>query len=400
LTVRIAYNLFTQRAKQESRLRVVGQAGEARRRRDVYRNNGAGEMLVYSAADFEDFRAARPEMPASMEGDLERVIRLLAEEPLGRGGCTPPTTRRSRGRSTSRAGELRHTVAGLNWFIDHAETIDDRNNRAIAKLGGGIAVQHRMAYQGEYFVERYGAKAAERAPPIRRMLASGVPVEPARTPLGRFVQPVGVARLARHRKTLAGTPLYPRPTGWTATWRCGSGPKRTPVLRGARQEGANQGTQLADLAVLSQDYSPFPRTTFRTRRRCSRCSAASRYTPRTSSRISPAAAARDAGLVSSAYFGGYQPRDRSQAIAHAVAARSMATRARRRGRRRAGARERAFWGALGCSCWHSDAAGHSDSAFGILARMSRSVLPWSATSTGPCRCCCSCSRSSPGSSTP
>jgi hypothetical protein len=27
---------------------------------DTYRHNGAGEMLVYSAADFEDFRVARP----------------------------------------------------------------------------------------------------------------------------------------------------------------------------------------------------------------------------------------------------------------------------------------------------------------------------------------------------
>src|SRR3989442_466652 len=65
---------------------------------------------------------------------------------------------------------------GLHWFIDHAETIDDRNIERIAKLGGGIAVQHCMAYQGEYFVERYGQRAAERTPPIRRMLDMGVPV--------------------------------------------------------------------------------------------------------------------------------------------------------------------------------------------------------------------------------
>ena len=46
----------------------------------------------------------------------------------------------------------------------------------IAKLGGGIAVQHRMAYQGEYFVERYGQRAAEHSPPIRRMMEAGLPV--------------------------------------------------------------------------------------------------------------------------------------------------------------------------------------------------------------------------------
>ena len=47
---------------------------------------------------------------------------------------------------------------GLHWFFDHAETVTDRNLERIKALGGGIAVQHRMAYQGEYFVDRYGAE--------------------------------------------------------------------------------------------------------------------------------------------------------------------------------------------------------------------------------------------------
>ena len=31
----------------------------------------------------------------------------------------------------------------------------------IAALGGGIAIQHRMAFQGEYFRDRYGASRDE-----------------------------------------------------------------------------------------------------------------------------------------------------------------------------------------------------------------------------------------------
>ena len=65
-------------------------------------------------------------------------------------------------------------LAGLNWFFDHAETISDASIDRIAALGGGIAVQHRMAYQGEYFVERYGAGAAEATPPIAACSRSGV----------------------------------------------------------------------------------------------------------------------------------------------------------------------------------------------------------------------------------
>ena len=46
---------------------------------DFYRMNGAGEMLVFSAADFEDFLEPRPDLPPVMEDELKAVIRLLAE---------------------------------------------------------------------------------------------------------------------------------------------------------------------------------------------------------------------------------------------------------------------------------------------------------------------------------
>ena len=67
-------------------------------------------------------------------------------------------------------------LKGLHWFIDHAETISRRNMDRIAAMGGGIAIQHRMAFQGEYFRDRYGETAVSRTPPIREMLQAGLPV--------------------------------------------------------------------------------------------------------------------------------------------------------------------------------------------------------------------------------
>ena len=64
----------------------------------------------------------------------------------------------------------------LCWFFDHAETVTDANLERIKALNGGIAIQHRMAYQGEYFINRYGKEAAKRSPPIRKMLEMGIPV--------------------------------------------------------------------------------------------------------------------------------------------------------------------------------------------------------------------------------
>src|SRR4029077_15506271 len=131
---------------------------------DMYRSNGGGEMLVYSAADFEDFRVERPDMPPNMEGELEAVVRVLAQNRW------PWRLHATYNETITRALDMFEKVNrdiplnGLHWFIDHAETIDYRNIERIAKLGGGIAVQHRMAYQGEYFAARYGAQKAERSP--------------------------------------------------------------------------------------------------------------------------------------------------------------------------------------------------------------------------------------------
>ena len=75
MTVRIAASLFTQRPKQEledfSNWTSTVKAGQGD---DMYRINGAGEMLAYSAADFEDFLEPRPDMPSNMEGDLKSVV--------------------------------------------------------------------------------------------------------------------------------------------------------------------------------------------------------------------------------------------------------------------------------------------------------------------------------------
>ena len=79
LTLRVAYNLFTQRPQQEREDFATWAASNRMYQGDEFlRLNGAGEMLVYSAADFEDFRVARPGMASNMEADLEAVVGLLA----------------------------------------------------------------------------------------------------------------------------------------------------------------------------------------------------------------------------------------------------------------------------------------------------------------------------------
>ena len=261
LTVRFAYNLFTQKPKQEladfQRWTQMTRPGEGD---DFYRMNGAGEMLVFSAADFEDFLEPRPEMPPVMEDELKEVIRHLVENRW------PFRLHATYDETISRALKVYEEVNrevpfdGLHWFFDHCETISDRNIERIKALGGGIAVQDRMAFQGEYFVDRYGAKQAQRTPPIRRMLELGVPVG-AGTDATRVssYNPFVALYWLITGKTVGGTALYPE----------GNRLDRMEALRlytvGSSWFSSEEGKkgslapgQLADLSVLSADYFSIP----------------------------------------------------------------------------------------------------------------------------------------------
>lgn len=261
LTVRISYNLFTQKPKEELAdfagwvKQVTPGQGD-----DTYRHNGAGEMLVYSAADFEDFRQPRPDMAPSMEGDLEPVIRLLAEHRW------PWRLHATYDETIGRALDVYEKVnrdiplEGINWFFDHAETISDRNIDRIAALGGGIAVQHRMAYQGEDFVERYGAKAAERTPPIAKMISAGIPVGAGTdaTRVASYNPWVSLSWLVSGR-TVGGLRLYPNANRVSrekalAMWTH----ENTWFSNEIGKKGQIKAGQLADLALLSDDFFSVP----------------------------------------------------------------------------------------------------------------------------------------------
>src|SRR5256884_1068147 len=150
LTVRIAYNLFTQKPKGElADFQNWTGMLNPRQGDDYFRHNGAGEMLVFSAADFEDFLEPRPDMPGVMEQELKPVVSLLAKNrwPFRLHATYDETITRALNVYEEVDREI--PLQGLHWFIDHAETISQRNMDRIAALGGGIAIQHRMAFQGD-----------------------------------------------------------------------------------------------------------------------------------------------------------------------------------------------------------------------------------------------------------
>jgi predicted amidohydrolase YtcJ len=261
MTIRIAYNLFTQRPGHEledfekwTDMLTPGQGS------DFFRHNGAGEMLVFSAADFEDFLEPRPDLAPGMEDELERVVRHLVEHRW------PFRLHATYNESISRMLDVFERVNrdipfnGLHWFFDHAETVTQHNIDRIKALGGGIAVQHRMAFQGEYFAERYGMEAVRHTPPVAKMLETGVPVGLGTdaTRVASYNPWTALYWLVSGR-TVGGMQMYDvnarldRDTAlmlWTqgSAWFSSEQGKKGQIKVG----------QLADLAVLSKDYFRVP----------------------------------------------------------------------------------------------------------------------------------------------
>lgn len=266
LTLRIAYNLFTQRPTQEladfQRWTAMAKPYQGD---PSYRLNGAGEMLAFSAADFEDFMEPRPDLSPAMEADLDAVVRHLVEHRW------PFRLHATYDESITRFLDVFERVHRdvpfdrSRWFLDHAETITARNIERVKALGGGIAIQHRMAYQGEYFVDRYGAGAAAHTPPIRQMLAMGVPVGAGTdaTRVASYNPWVALSWLVTG-STVGGLTLYPeenrlnRDTALRLYTRGSAWMSREDDVKGRIAP-----EQYADFTALSADYFSVPDTEIR-----------------------------------------------------------------------------------------------------------------------------------------
>jgi hypothetical protein len=117
-----------------------------------------------------------------------------------------------------------------------------------------------MAFQGEYFVDRYGAQQAQRTPPIRRMLEMGVPVGAGTdaTRVSSYNPYLSLYWLVTGR-TVGGLGLYPeenRLDRHEALKLYTLGSSWFSTENG--KKGALAPGQLADVAVLSADYFSIP----------------------------------------------------------------------------------------------------------------------------------------------
>jgi len=260
-TVRIGYQLFAQRPLFEledfKRWNDIVKPDEG----DAYlKCVGAGEMLVASAYDFEDFSYPRPDLPKRMEGDLKPVLEFLFENrwPI-RFHCTYEE-------SAHRLLSLVEDVGcdkgleELNWIFDHGETVSEKTMEWVARLGGGISYQNRIAFQTTAYEKRYGTQALREVMPVKKMMASGVPLAAG----------TDATRVSSYNPWLAiHWAVSGKGRGGDMIWAAENRLDRHDALRHWTAEGAwfsrekgKKGQimpgQWADIAVLDRDYFTVP----------------------------------------------------------------------------------------------------------------------------------------------
>lgn len=225
-----------------------------------YELEGGGEFLVWSAGDFENFLAPQPKLE-EREGwreELKKVVTLLVSKgwPFRIHATYGETIDHFMDVFEEVNAETNNGFANIRWLIDHAETATESQLKRVKALNGGFAIQARMAYAGEYFVERYGAEKAQYAPPIKKMMEMGIPVGagtdgtrvasynpwPALEWLitGKTVGGLQLAAEDNRLNRLEALSLYTKGSAWVS---------QEEDVKGTLANG-----MYADLAVLSDDY--------------------------------------------------------------------------------------------------------------------------------------------------
>ncbi|MGY8953856.1 MAG: amidohydrolase [Flavobacteriales bacterium] len=270
MPIRLSYYLFPQNKGAEYEefqqwiaTNEVGHNGEIHLDHG-YELEGGGEFLAWSAGDFENFLAPQPllENRPTWREDLKRIIRLHVDKgwPFRIHATYGETIANMLDVIEEVNKETNGKLATERWLFDHAETVKETELVRIKALNGGIAIQARMAYAGEFFVERYGADKAKQAPPIKKMIEMGLPVGagtdgtrvasynpwPALYWLisGKTVGDFQLAEEANQLTREEALHLYTNGSAW--------------VSKEENVKGTLENGMYADFTILSEDYFTIP----------------------------------------------------------------------------------------------------------------------------------------------
>jgi len=229
---------------------------------------GGGELLVFKSSDYENFLSDRPDFTTTegWDKDLYAVTQYLA---ANRWPFRIHATYNESIKAMLDVFERLHRdeilagrpgLTGLRWAFDHAETIEADTIRRVKRLDGAIALQGRMAYGGEFFLERYGRDATFKSPPIGWMLKEGVPIGLGTdgTRVASY-HPWSTLYWAVTGRTVGGTEVLAPEHRLSRTQAIDVYSRGSAYFSGEEQlKGRLVPGQYADFAVLSEDFFSVP----------------------------------------------------------------------------------------------------------------------------------------------
>lgn len=141
-----------------------------------FRFVGAGELLENAAQDWDLYTTPEVPIPKSIEAPMEQAVRLLVQNGWYLREHATHDTTAIRYLDVLERVNRDTSLDRTRCILDHVELVSDQSLERLKALGGGVAVQHRAAFHGEYALKNYGQVPMHRAPPLRKLLDLKIPI--------------------------------------------------------------------------------------------------------------------------------------------------------------------------------------------------------------------------------
>ncbi len=143
---------------------------------DWLRPIGVGEQILASSFDGDAFVPLPPQFSQKALDDWRTAVRMIIES--GWRFQVHTTRNHSAEQLLPAIEEINREipVANRRLAFAHLEDVTTDTIRRIKALGGGITVQNRLVYTGDEVVHNWPEDVVRKAPPVKTMLAMGIPV--------------------------------------------------------------------------------------------------------------------------------------------------------------------------------------------------------------------------------
>jgi predicted amidohydrolase YtcJ len=262
LTVRLSYFIAPNPVGDElEQLKLAAEEIRQLPQSDHFRFAGFADILITDARDGDmapDRKGISKAAPAKEK--FHRLVQFFAE---GGYSFQLAATLDNFARQWLEAIEQVHAVTPFSRqrvSFAHLDDVTLETIERIKKLGGGIAVQDRMALTGERDVQLWGEAKASNAPPLRTMIEAGIPVGAGTDAFrsGNYSPMLALSWLVTG-KTVAGTAIRDKRQNVTRAEALRMYTTGSAWLIGEeRRRGSIEVDKLADLVVLNADYFSVP----------------------------------------------------------------------------------------------------------------------------------------------